>query len=110
MHLRYLSYCFTALFTLLFLIACDSEKPITAVDQPEKIKLDLSLDNISTEKESNNNEPLIEKNSALFEKLSDNKTEAEISVSGKLYTDKTKDKDYLKSVDGAQINIQGNFE
>ena len=80
------------------------------VDQPPKTKLDLSLDNISTEEENNNNEPLIEKNSALFNKLSEKQTESELSVSGKLYTDKTKDKDYLQSVDGAQINIQGNFE
>ena len=109
MFIKYLNYCFTALFTLLFLIACDSEKPITAVDQPEKTKLDLSLDNISTEEESNN-EPLLKKNSVLFDKLSEEKTESGISLSGKLYTDKTKDKDYLKSVDGAQINIQGNFE
>ena len=39
------------------------------------------------------------------------KTKPGINLSGKLFTDdeKLETKDYLKSVDGLQINIEGNF-
>ena len=76
-----------------------------------KIKplLDLSLDNIHVETNKNEDE-LLEENIALFETLNQDKSESGITVSGKLLTDENKDENYLKTVDGAQINIQGNFE
>jgi len=58
----------------------------------------------------NNNSPA-EANSALYNKLIQKPAESDISISGQLLTDKNADKatDYLKTVEGLQINIEGRF-
>ena len=111
---------FIGVYTCLFISACDTSEPTTTLTKPPEINktavpkpepvLDLSLDNLSIEQKTDNDNALEEKNSALFDKLNQKKTESKISVSGKLLTDESKDKDYLKSVDGAQIIIKGNFD
>ena len=52
-----------------------------------------------------------EKNSALFNELSRKQPERSLILSGKLLTDKNVDEtnDFLKSVNGIQINVQGSF-
>lgn len=109
---------FIGVYSCLSISACDTTEPVTPLPKPPEIKktavpkpvLDLSLDNLSIEQKTDNDNALEEKNSALFDKLNQKKTESKISVSGKLLTDESKDKDYLKSVDGAQIIIKGNFD
>ena len=51
------------------------------------------------------------KNSALFNELSRKQPEHSLILSGKLLTDKNVDEtnDFLKSVNGIQINVQGSF-
>ena len=79
--------------------------------------INLSVDNMHIDHHINNNnfvntgkEPT-EKNNALFETLSKNHIESKINLSGKLLTDedKVENKEYLESVNGVQINIEGNF-
>ena len=79
--------------------------------------INLSVDNMHIDNHINNNnfvntgkEPT-EKNNALFETLSKNHIESKINLSGKLLTDedKVENKEYLESVNGVQINIEGNF-
>ncbi len=79
--------------------------------------INLSVDNMHIDHHINNNnfvntgkEPT-EKNNALFETLSKNHIESKINLSGKLLTDedKVENKEYLQSVNGVQINIEGNF-
>lgn len=52
-----------------------------------------------------------EKNTTLFKKLSKNQIEPRTNLSGNIITDKDKfaNKDYLDSVEGMQINIEGSF-
>lgn len=71
--------------------------------------LDLSIDNITIDDEKKVSEPLIE-NSDLFNRLSKKQTKSELSISGKLLNDTNKDDEYLKTIDGAHINIKGNFD
>lgn len=79
--------------------------------------LNLSIDSISVDQQRNDDNTfdediaLKENNSALFETLSRNKVDDEINVSGKLITDENKlaNKEYLDSIDGLQINIEGSF-
>jgi len=133
-HCRILSSCFICLF----IAACDTQEQNTAVEKttestettenkaaPEKIitkkarpALNLSIDNLTIENQTKNDNSFIqekapiEKNSALFETLNKGQTEANINLSGELLTDEDKieNKEYLDSVDGVQINIEGNFE
>ncbi len=79
--------------------------------------MNLSIDNMHIDDHINDDNLLnpgteqTEKNNTLFETLSKNKMEPKVNLSGKLYTDedKVENKEYLKSVDGVQINIEGNF-
>ncbi len=122
----------TASCICFFIAACDKQEQATPTENkteikttPEKITtgktrppLNLSIDKIPVEHKNKNNinfvkdkEP-IEQNTALLKILSKDKTEANINLSGKLLTDENKleDKEYLDSVDGIQINIEGNFD
>jgi len=79
--------------------------------------MNLSLDNMHIDHHINDDNLLntgtepTEQNNTLFETLSKNKAEPKINLSGKLFTDedKVENKEYLKSVDGMQINIEGSF-
>ena len=124
-------------FIFLFIIACDTQTQITpvkkiaeieirsietlikvsAVSQQSRPLLNLSIDDISLENRKNNNDMFIsdyhrtEKNSALFNELSRKQPENSLILSGELLTDKNIDEtnDFLKSVNGIQINVQGSF-
>jgi len=89
------------------------------IDHHKKARpaINISVDNMHIDHHINNNnfvntgkEPT-EKNNALFETLSKNHIESKINLSGKLLTDedKVENKEYLESVNGVQINIEGNF-
>ena len=113
-------------FICLFISACESQEQTTPVEKTTVIKaapektttekpmrvLNLSIDNISSDDQRKNDDIFLkdnvptEKNSALFE------TENSVNLSGKLLTDNNKleNKEYLESVDGVQIKIEGNFD
>jgi len=89
-----------------------------SIQQKPRPALNLSVDNLSIDhqgKDENifnlDKEPA-ETQSNLFETLSKDKTEPGINVSGKLLTDEEKidNKEYLDSVEGLQINIEGSFQ
>lgn len=127
---------FIYLFFCLFITACDTQDqtppieknteteitPKTAPEKTTEVKvrqaLKLSIDDIPIEYQNKNeniyfkDEASEEKNSALFEKLNKSSTKDNINLSGKLLTDDTKheNKEYLDSVDGLQINIEGSFD
>lgn len=79
--------------------------------------INLSIDNMHVDHHIDNDNFLNtgtepnENNNSLFKTLSKNKIEPKINLSGKLFTDEDKleNKEYLKSVDGVQINIEGSF-
>ena len=79
--------------------------------------LNLSTDNIPVEHQGNGDDIFKKekdskaKNSALFETLGKEKTEPRLHFSGKLFTDEAKldNKQYLDSVEGVQLNIEGSF-
>ena len=123
MYFRILSTCFICLF----IAACDKQEQTTPVKNnaesktvPQKTKpiLDLSIDNISLNHQENNDDAYLnnkkstEENSNLFKTLSKDQTKSSIDISGKLFTDdeKLENKEYLDSVEGVQINIEGEFE
>ena len=77
----------------------------------------LSIDNMPVQHQVNNDNFLntdkesTKNNNILFKKLSKNQIEPRINLSGNLITDKDKvaNKEYLDSVEGMQINIEGSF-
>jgi hypothetical protein len=79
--------------------------------------INLSVDNMYNDPNINNNNFMntgkkpTEKHNALFKTLSKNDMESRINLSGKLLTDedKVQNKEYIESVNGVQINIQGTF-
>ena len=79
--------------------------------------MNLSIDNMPVQHQVNDDNFLntdkksTENNNLLFTKLSKNQIEPGINLSGNLITDKDKvaNKDYLDSVEGMQINIEGSF-
>lgn len=79
--------------------------------------MNLSIDNMPVQHQVNNDNFLntdkesTENNNILFKKLSKNQIEPGINLSGNLITDKDKvaNKEYLDSVEGMQINIEGSF-
>lgn len=93
----------------------------TAIQKPTTIKtrpvMNLSIDNMPVQHQVNDDNFLntdkksTENNNLLFTKLSKNQIEPGINLSGNLITDKDKvaNKDYLDSVEGMQINIEGSF-
>ncbi len=93
----------------------------TAEQKPATIKtrpiLNLSIDNMHVDQHINDDNFLntgkapAENNNTLFKTPGKNQIEPRINLSGKLFTDeeKVKNKEYLDSVDGVQINIEGNF-
>ena len=116
----------TCLISLL-IIACESQQPTTPIKKTTAIKpapqqptpaLDLSIDNIPVEPQNNNDDIFIKEktptkeNSDLFKTLSKDQAESSIKFSGKLFTDEEKieNKEYLESVEGVQINIEGEFD
>ncbi len=127
-HCRILDTCFICFF----IAACDTQEPATPVDKKIEVKkvhektttqkkrpaLNLSIDNLPIEHQNNednslmNDKQAIEKHSTLFKTLSKNHSESDINLSGKVLTDKSKldNKEYLDSVDGIQINIEGGFD
>ncbi len=111
----------------LCITACESQQPPSPVIKttepqtaPEKthLPLDLSIENIAIESLKNNDAAFLndkmptEENSKLFETLNKEQTEPNIDISGKIFTDeeKLKDKEYLDSVEGVQINVEGKLE
>ena len=94
---------------------------ITAKQIPTPIisrpAINLSIDSMPVERQNNDDDFLntdkyaSEKNTTLFKKLNKNQIEPRINLSGNLITDKDKveNKDYLDSVEGMQINIEGSF-
>ena len=91
------------------------EKPIQQKPRPV---LNLSVDNISIDHQRNDDDIFnIDKeptqaHSVTFETLTRDKKEPNINLSGKLLTDEEKidNKEYLDSVEGLQINIEGSFQ
>jgi len=87
---------------------------------PQKIKpvLNLSIDNIPLDHQEDDDDVFnIDKepadtNSELFETLNRDKAESNVNVSGKLLTDEEKidNEEYLDSIEGLQINIEGSFQ
>lgn len=79
--------------------------------------MNLSIDNMPVQHQVNDDNFLntdnesTENNNILFQKLSKNQIEPRINLSGNLITDKDKvaNKEYLDSVEGMQINIEGSF-
>ena len=79
--------------------------------------MNLSIDNMHVQHQVNDDNFLntdkesTENNNILFKKLSKNQIEPRINLSGNLITDKDKvaNKEYLDSVEGMQINIEGSF-
>jgi len=84
------------------------EKATTLKSRPA---MNLSIDNMHIDHFLNTGKVPTEENNTLFETLSKNQIEPRINLSGKLLTDedKVEDKEYLESVNGVQINIEGNF-
>jgi len=89
-----------------------------SIQQKPKPALNLSVDNLSIDHQGKNDDIFnIDKeptkaHSVTFETLTRDKKEPGINVSGKLLTDEEKidNKEYLDSVEGLQINIEGNFQ
>lgn len=79
--------------------------------------MNLSIDNMPVQHQVNDDNFLntdkesTENNNIIFKKLSKNQIEPGINLSGNLITDKDKvaNKEYLDSVEGMQINIEGSF-
>ena len=121
----------------LFITACDSQAQITPVKKLTEIKLtpietltkvstvpqqsrpllNLSIDHISLENQKNTDDTFIndyvrtKNSSALFSDLKKKQPEHSLSISGELLIDKNVDesKDFLESVNGIKINVQGSF-
>lgn len=131
-HSRILSTC----LIYFFITACSSQEQAVTVKKTSEIKtapentvihktstvitrpaLNLSIDNFTAEQVSNDgaiinkDKEATEETDALFKTLSKNQIESRVNLSGKLLTDENKleNKEYLDSVDGVQINIEGNF-
>ena len=90
------------------------EKPIQLKPRPA---LNLSVDDISIDQDNrdyvfNLDKESAETNSQLFETLSRDQAESSYNLSGKILTDEEKidNKEYLDSIEGLQINIEGNFQ
>lgn len=104
-----------------FITACDtpSSPPINNFKSKDTHPpLDLSIDNIAIESLQDNDATFLndkifaEKNSELFKILSKEKPDPNIDISGKIFTndEKIKNKEYLDSIEGVQITIEGKFE
>jgi len=91
-----------------------TQKPTTVKARPA---INLSIDDmhidhhIDDDNFLNTGKEPTKKNNTLFEILGKNQIERKINLSGKLLTDedKVENKEYLESVDGVQINIEGSF-
>lgn len=133
MHSRILSACFICLF----FTACSEKEKTEVINKPEVINtpgqvkivpekavqqkprptLNLSLDHISIDLQKNdkdifnsNKEPT-EAHSETFKILSKDQSESDTKLSGTMFTDEEKidNEEYLDSIDGVQINIEGSF-
>lgn len=130
-HSRIFSTCFLCLS----MISCDTQQqsiPVKKAVETEtsteksyeqittatktRPALKLSIDNISIEQQKTdgnfyvNDEEPAGQTSALFE--NQDRDKHNISFSGKLFTDENKleNKEYRDSIEGLQINIEGNFD
>lgn len=89
-----------------------------ATQQKTRPAINLSIDNILLDHQENDNDVFnkdkepTETQSELFETLNRDQKERDINLSGKLLTDEEKidNKEYLDSVEGLQINIEGSFK
>ena len=119
-------------FIFLFIAACDKQEQNQPVKKTPEIEislqklatqetkpsLNLSIDNISIEHRNDNTDLFsidkshIENNTDLFNLLNKQQEKSSIKLSGKLFTDdeKLENKEYLDSVEGMQINIEGDFD
>jgi hypothetical protein len=102
-----------------------SNDPETATAQPDrqsstvegkKPALDLSLENLADDKVDNGinldtDQRFTEEDSPLAATLNKKKPATGVKLGGKLFTDDTKleNKQYLDSLEGVQVNIEGNF-
>ena len=90
---------------------------VDTVPQGAKPVLNLSIDNISGENVIDNDDLFfsdnvrVDESSDLFKVISKKPPESSIYLSGELLTDENADDetDFLESVDGIQIEIQGSF-
>lgn len=120
------------IFICLFFAACTGQEQTEAINKTTDVKmapdkatkkkirpaLNLSVDNISIDHQRNDDdifnkdkEPAVTQ-SELFEILNREQAKSDINMSGKLLTDEEKidNKEYIDSVDGVQINIEGSFQ
>ena len=99
-------------------VPIESHDTVIPVPKQAKPVLNLSIDSIMNKDKKNsdalsiNNNIHVEKNSALFNTLNKKHAESKLNLSGEFLTDKNADDEtnYIKSVDGIQIDIKGNFK
>lgn len=130
-HSRIVIACFIGLF----MAACDTQQQPTPVKKTTEIKtapektdeqaitatktrpaLKLSIDDISIEQQQIDDnfyvkdDAPVEQGNALFVKQ--DKDKRNINFSGKVFTDENKleNKEYRNSIEGLQINLEGNFD
>ena len=127
MYSRFLSVCFICLFST----ACEKQKQPDVINKSSEVKtapekvvqkkavpaLNLSIDNTSIELRNNekgifnSDKESTQAHSKIFNTLNKEQSEPDTSWSGKIFTDQEKIdiKEYRNSIDGVQINIEGNF-
>ena len=131
-HSRILSICLICLS----IAACNTQQQTAPVKRSTEVKttpektatqkhttvktrpaINLSIDDMHVDYHINDNKylntgkELTKNNKTLFETPGKNQIERKINLSGKLLTDEDKieNKEYIESVDGVQINIEGRF-
>jgi len=135
--MHFLRVCLT-FHVFLIIVACNMQEKVSSVENKAEIistptqsydivntvpqkdppALNLSIDSLIDKGKTNddrsfiNNNVHTEENSALFNTLNKKHAESEFNISGELLTDKNADDEvgFIKSVDGIQIDIRGNFK
>lgn len=98
-------------------VAIKAPGEVSAVQEQSKPLLNLSINDIASNNQNNNEAMFIndnvgtENNSALFEELNKKNPDRRLKLSGRLLTDKNEyeTKYLLKSVNGIQVSVQGKF-
>ena len=135
MRSRILSTCFICLF----FAACGEQEKTSVINKTTEVKtpetptkkeakksiqqkarpaLNLSIENVPLDNQEsdkdifNEDKEPTDTQSELFDTLNRKQTESDINLSGKVLTDEEKidNEEYLDSIDGLQINIEGSFE
>jgi hypothetical protein len=92
--------------------------PEKAVQQKPRPALNLTVDNISIDLQRNDEDIFnsdkkpAKAPSETFKILSRDQSKSDTKLSGKMFTDEEKidNEEYLDSIDGVQINIEGSFQ